>query len=80
MPLGDKPLPGIAAADIGKCAYGIFKRSDEYIEKTVGIAGERPAVRSDADAITIELPEITSDDVEVQETESYAVSFAEWPR
>ena len=40
LPMGDKKLPGIAAADIGKCAYGIFKRSGEYIGKTVGIAGE----------------------------------------
>ena len=26
FPMGDKKLPGIAAEDIGKCAYGIFKR------------------------------------------------------
>ena len=32
--------PGIAAEDIGKCAYGIFKRGKEFIGKTVGIAGE----------------------------------------
>jgi uncharacterized protein YbjT (DUF2867 family) len=40
MPMGDKKLPGIAAEDIGKCAYGIFKKGSEYIGKTVGIAGE----------------------------------------
>jgi uncharacterized protein YbjT (DUF2867 family) len=40
MPMGDKKLPGIAAEDIGRCAYGIFKRSREFIGKTVGIAGE----------------------------------------
>jgi uncharacterized protein YbjT (DUF2867 family) len=40
MPLGDKKLPSIAVEDIGKCAYGIFKRGSEYIGKTVGIAGE----------------------------------------
>ena len=40
MPMGDKKLPGIAAEDIGKCAYGVFKRGDEFIGKTVGIAGE----------------------------------------
>jgi uncharacterized protein YbjT (DUF2867 family) len=38
MPLGDKKLPAIAAEDIGKCAYGIFKRPD-LIGQTVGIAG-----------------------------------------
>jgi uncharacterized protein YbjT (DUF2867 family) len=40
IPMGDKKLPGIAAGDIGKCAYGIFKKGNEYIGKTVGISGE----------------------------------------
>jgi uncharacterized protein YbjT (DUF2867 family) len=40
LPMGDKKLPGIAASDIGACAYGIFKRGDEFIGKTVGVAGE----------------------------------------
>ena len=40
LPMGDKKLPGIAAEDIGRCAYGIFKRGREFIGKTVGIAGE----------------------------------------
>ncbi len=42
LPMGDKKLPGIAAEDIGKCAYGVFKRGGELIGKTVGIAGEHP--------------------------------------
>lgn len=40
LAMGDKKLPGIAVEDIGKCAFGIFKRGQEYIGKTVGIAGE----------------------------------------
>lgn len=40
LPMGDKKLPGIAAEDIGRCAYGIFKKGREIIGKTVGIAGE----------------------------------------
>jgi uncharacterized protein YbjT (DUF2867 family) len=40
MPMGDGKLPGIAAEDIGKCAYGIFRAGGEYAGKTVGIAGE----------------------------------------
>jgi len=40
LPMGNKKLPGIAAEDIGKCAYGIFQRGVEYTGKTVGIAGE----------------------------------------
>ena len=40
FPMGDKKLPGIAAEDIGKCAFGIFKKGQELIGKTVGVAGE----------------------------------------
>lgn len=40
LPMGDKRLAAIAAEDIGKCAYGIFKAGTEYVGKTVGIAGE----------------------------------------
>jgi uncharacterized protein YbjT (DUF2867 family) len=40
FPMGDKKLPGIAAEDIGKCAYGIFKKGDEFMGKTVAISGE----------------------------------------
>jgi len=39
MPLGKAKMPGIAAEDIGKCAYGIFKAGPEYINKSVGISG-----------------------------------------
>ena len=40
FPMGDAKLAGIAAEDIGKCAYGIFKAGNEYVGKTVGIYGE----------------------------------------
>ncbi len=40
LPIGDAKMAGIAAEDIGKCAYGIFKRGKEYIGKRVGLAGE----------------------------------------
>jgi uncharacterized protein YbjT (DUF2867 family) len=40
FPMGDKRLAGIAADDIGKVAYGIFKAGQQYIGKTVGITGE----------------------------------------
>ena len=39
-PMGEAKLPGIAAEDIGKAALGIFKAGQQYIGKTVGIAGE----------------------------------------
>lgn len=40
FPLGNHRMSGMAAEDIGACAYGIFKRGKEFIGKTVGIAGE----------------------------------------
>jgi uncharacterized protein YbjT (DUF2867 family) len=40
FPMGDKKLPGIAAEDIGRCAYGIFKKGDELVGQTVAISGE----------------------------------------
>ncbi len=40
LPMGEQKLPGIAAEDIGRCAYGIFKRGADFIDRTVGIAGE----------------------------------------
>ncbi len=41
FPMGDKKLAGIAAEDIGKCAYGIFKKGPELIGQTIGIAGDQ---------------------------------------
>ncbi len=40
VPMGERKLAGIAAEDIGRTAYGIFKRGDELIGATVCIAGE----------------------------------------
>jgi uncharacterized protein YbjT (DUF2867 family) len=39
LPMADKKLPGIAAEDIGRCAYGVFKRGSDLIGRTVGISG-----------------------------------------
>jgi uncharacterized protein YbjT (DUF2867 family) len=40
LPMADRKLPGIAAEDIGKCAYGIIRRGRDLVGKTVGIASE----------------------------------------
>ena len=40
LPIGDKKMAGIAAEDIGKCAYGIFKKGLSMAGKRVGISGE----------------------------------------
>lgn len=41
IPLGDKRLPGIAAEDIGRCAYAIFKRGAAFIGHQVGLSSEQ---------------------------------------
>jgi uncharacterized protein YbjT (DUF2867 family) len=51
-PMDDKRLPGIAVEDIGKCAYGVFKRGSEFINKTIGIAGEHRTGTQMARALT----------------------------
>ena len=40
FPMGTSKLAGIAAEDIGKVAYAIFKAGGEYVGKRVGIFGE----------------------------------------
>ncbi|HSU27656.1 MAG TPA: NmrA/HSCARG family protein, partial [Chitinophagaceae bacterium] len=40
LPIGDAKMAGIAAEDIGKCVYGVFKKGSEYIGKNIGVAGE----------------------------------------
>jgi uncharacterized protein YbjT (DUF2867 family) len=52
FPMDDKKLPAIAVEDIGKAAYGIFKRGREFINKTVGIAGEHLTGEQMARALT----------------------------
>lgn len=52
LPLDDKKMAGIAAEDIGKCAYGIFKRGEELIGRTIGVAGEHLTGQEMADALS----------------------------
>jgi uncharacterized protein YbjT (DUF2867 family) len=40
MPLGGTALPGIAAEDIGRCAYGVFHRGAGSAGQRIGISGE----------------------------------------
>lgn len=52
FPLDNKKMAGIASEDIGKCAYGIFKRGEELLGKTIGVAGEHLSGQEMADALT----------------------------
>jgi uncharacterized protein YbjT (DUF2867 family) len=40
LPLGGAKLPGIWSGDIGRCAYGIFKRGASAVDQKFGVAGE----------------------------------------
>ena len=57
LPMGDRKLPGIAASDIGACAFGIFKRGAELIGHTIGIAGEHLTGQEMAQALSDALGE-----------------------
>lgn len=40
LPLGGAKLPGICVEDVGKVAYGIFRRGASTVGQRIGIAGE----------------------------------------
>ena len=52
FPLGDKKLAGIAAEDIGRCAFGIFAAGDTYIGQTVSVAGGHLSGQEMADSLS----------------------------
>ena len=60
LPIGDAKMAGIAAEDIGKCAYGIFKSGQKYIGKKVGVAGEHLTGKQMADELGKALDEPVS--------------------
>ncbi len=57
FPMGNKKMAGIASGDIGKCAYGIFKKGEELIGKKVGIAGDQLTCEEMAKALSKALGE-----------------------
>lgn len=57
FPMGDKKMAGIAADDIGKCAYGIFKKGTSLVGKRIGIAGDHLTCTEMADGLSKALGE-----------------------
>jgi uncharacterized protein YbjT (DUF2867 family) len=57
LPMGAARLPGIAAADIGACVFGVFARGTELIGKSIGIAGEHLSGAQMAEQLTLALGE-----------------------
>jgi len=60
LPMGDKRLAGIAAEDIGKCAFCIFKAGFDLLGKTVGVAGDHLTGAQMAAALAKELGQAVS--------------------
>ena len=52
LPMGEAKLSGIAAGDIGRAAYGIFKKGPEMAGRRIGIAGEHLTGKEMADALS----------------------------
>ncbi|HEY5785159.1 MAG TPA: NmrA/HSCARG family protein [Microlunatus sp.] len=62
MPLGEAPLPGIAAEDIGRCAYAIFQDPARYVGETLGIAADHTT----GDDLAARLSEVYGEPVRYQ--------------
>ena len=60
LPIGDKKMAGIAASDIGKCAYGIFRKGPSLAGKTIGVAGDQLTGAEMADKLSQALGEPVS--------------------
>src|SRR5215471_19001326 len=52
FPMGNSKLAGIAAEDIGKVAYGIFKADQQYVGKRVGITSENLTMKEIGDKLS----------------------------
>lgn len=57
LPAGEAKLPGIAAEDIGRCAYGVFKAGDDFVGRTTGLAAEHLTGRELAAGLSAALGE-----------------------
>ena len=78
FPMSDKKLPGIAAENIGPCALAIFKRGEDQIGKTLGLAGEHLTGAQMAASLGRALgQEIRYQDVTPEVYRSFGVAAAE---
>ncbi len=75
LPMGTARLPGIAAADIGGCAFGIFARGEELLGKSVGVAGEHLTGAQMAEQLALALGEPV-DHVDLTPAQYAALGFA----
>lgn len=57
LPMDEASLPGIAAEDIGACAFGILARGTGFVGKSIGIAGEHLSGAQMAEQLALALGE-----------------------
>lgn len=57
LPTGQAKLPGMAAGDIGACAFAIFAQGHELAGRSIGIAGEHLTGAQMAEQLTLALGE-----------------------
>jgi uncharacterized protein YbjT (DUF2867 family) len=68
LPMAEAKLPGIAAEDIGRAAFGIFIQGKTLVGKTIGVAGEHltgremAAVMANAFGRTVRYRAVTPDE------------------
>jgi uncharacterized protein YbjT (DUF2867 family) len=60
LPMDNARLPGMAAADIGACAFGILARGEELVGKSIGVAGEHLTGAQMAEQLALALGEPVS--------------------
>jgi uncharacterized protein YbjT (DUF2867 family) len=78
FPLGTAKMPSIAAEDIGRFAYPIFKDPQRFIGKTVGVAGEHVSGQDMAAAMTKALgEEVRYNDVDADVYRSFGFPGAD---
>jgi uncharacterized protein YbjT (DUF2867 family) len=78
IPMGDKRLAGIAAEDVGKCAYCVFKSGFDLLGKTVGFAGDHLTGTQMATALAKELEQpVTYNPMSPQELRQLGTPGAE---
>ncbi|MEV5966592.1 NmrA/HSCARG family protein [Kribbella sp. NPDC051952] len=63
LPMADQPLSGIASEDIGRTAYGVFKRGTDLVGQTVSIAGDHLTGDQYAAALTAALRDTLGEDI-----------------
>ncbi len=75
LPMGEARLPGVAAADIGACAFGVLARGQELVGKSIGIAGEHLSGAQMAEQLSLALGEPV-DHLSMSPREYAALGFA----